>query len=481
MSASDARDRRFRDLYARPTDFKELARLDPDFAAVVKGRDLDFRDPKSVMQLTKTLLRLDFGIKIHLPDDRLCPPVPNRHNYMIWLKDLLDTSSYDEPGQKRTGLDIGTGASCIYPLLGCAQRPWSFIATGTAETFPCLDSMTLLLLTFLGADTDPSSLEWAQSNIKLNDLSHRIHILPRHPDSPLIPLNEPGLPPTIDFTMTNPPFYSSEEEMLQSAQNKHRPPHTACTGSTSEMVTPGGELAFVQRIFTESLVSREHIQWYTAMFGFLSSLTAFIETLHAEKVQNYAVTEFVQGNKTRRWAVGWSFQGLRPTQAVARGTRAALSKNLLPCVSEVDILTMDTRDCPVRELACGVSTAIAALELVSWEWEQERYEGVGRAQGKVWARAWRRRRQREKESGVGIKEGLLSAAVPCLGNGSMFGFKVWIRVSVKQVTVGCRWLEGFDETAFESFQGFLKATATKAAGQCSSVKTERESCAEAGA
>ncbi|KAG5915625.1 hypothetical protein E4U61_004428 [Claviceps capensis] len=459
MSASDVRDCRFRDLYARPTDFKELARLDPEFAAVVKGRDLDFRDPKSVMQLTKTLLRLDFGIKIHLPDDRLCPPVPNRHNYLIWLKDLLDTSSYDEPGQKRTGLDIGTGASCIYPLLGCAQRPWSFIAT----------------------DTDPSSLEWAQSNIKLNDLSHRIHILPRHPDSSLIPLNEPGLPSTIDFTMTNPPFYSSEEEMLQSAQNKHRPPHTACTGSTSEMVTPGGELAFVQRIFTESLVSREHIQWYTAMFGFLSSLTAFIKTLHAEKVQNYAVTEFVQGNRTRRWAVGWSFQGLRPAQAVARGTRAALSKNLLPCVSEVDILTMDTRDCPVRELACGVSTAIAALELVSWKWEQERFEGVGRAQGKVWARAWRRRRQREKESGVGIKEGSLSVAVPSLGNGSMFGFKVWIRVSVKQVTVGCRWLEGFDETAFESFQGFLKATATKAAGQCSSVKTESESCAEAGA
>ncbi|KAG5947923.1 hypothetical protein E4U59_006173 [Claviceps monticola] len=459
MSASDVRDRRFRDLYARPTDFKELARLDPEFAAVVKGRDLDFRDPKSVMQLTKTLLRLDFGIKIHLPDNRLCPPVPNRHNYIIWLKDLLDTSSYDEPGQKRTGLDIGTGASCIYPLLGCAQRPWSFIAT----------------------DTDPSSLEWAQSNIKLNDLSHRIHILPRHPDSPLIPLNEPGLPSTIDFTMTNPPFYSSEEEMLQSAQNKHRPPHTACTGSTSEMVTSGGELAFVQRILTESRVSREHIQWYTAMFGFLSSLTAFIEMLHAEKVQNYAVTEFVQGNRTRRWAVGWSFQGLRPAQAVARGTRAALSKNLLPCVSEVDVLTMDTRDCPVRELACGVSTAIAALELVSWKWEQERYEGVGRAQDKVWARAWRRRRQREKESGVGIKEGSLSVAVPSLGNGSMFGFKVWIRVSVKQVTVGCRWLEGFDETAFESFQGFLKATATKAAGQCLSFKTERESCAEAGA
>lgn len=34
------------------------------------------------------------------------------------------------PDEKVIGLDIGTGASCIYPLLGCAQRPWSFIATG---------------------------------------------------------------------------------------------------------------------------------------------------------------------------------------------------------------------------------------------------------------------------------------------------------------------------------------------------------------
>jgi 23S rRNA (adenine1618-N6)-methyltransferase len=122
-------DRYFTNLYQQRSDFKELARQDADFAAVIQGRELDFNDAKSVMQLTKTLLSLDFGLKIVLPDDRLCPPVPNRHNYILWLKDLLDTSTYEPQRRQKVGLDIGTGASCIYPLLGCTQRPWSFIAT----------------------------------------------------------------------------------------------------------------------------------------------------------------------------------------------------------------------------------------------------------------------------------------------------------------------------------------------------------------
>lgn len=36
---------------------------------------LDFTDPGAVKQLTKTLLSVDYGLKIELPDDRLCPPV----------------------------------------------------------------------------------------------------------------------------------------------------------------------------------------------------------------------------------------------------------------------------------------------------------------------------------------------------------------------------------------------------------------------
>ncbi|KAL8946255.1 MAG: hypothetical protein Q9222_007330, partial [Ikaeria aurantiellina] len=139
-----------RTIYDSLVDFSALASDDPDFKK---------------LQLTTSLLARDFGLKIELPDDRLCPP------------DLLDTTSdsysdgYD-PKREVLGLDIGTGASCIYPLLGCAQRPkWKFIAT----------------------DTDTKSLNHARQNIHLNDLNSRIHAHLSKPSDPLIPLDALGI------------------------------------------------------------------------------------------------------------------------------------------------------------------------------------------------------------------------------------------------------------------------------------------------
>lgn len=47
---------------------------DSNLTSRAKERELQFTDPKSVMQLTKTLLKLDFDLDINLPDNRLCPP-----------------------------------------------------------------------------------------------------------------------------------------------------------------------------------------------------------------------------------------------------------------------------------------------------------------------------------------------------------------------------------------------------------------------
>lgn len=79
------------------------------------------------------------------------------------------------------------------------------------------------------------------------------------------------------------------------------------------MATPGGEIAFVSRMVEESLQLRNRVQWYTTMLGKLSSVSVIVEKLIDRKNTNYAVTEFVQGTKTRRWAVAWSWGDLRPT------------------------------------------------------------------------------------------------------------------------------------------------------------------------
>ncbi|EHK24350.1 uncharacterized protein TRIVIDRAFT_29905 [Trichoderma virens Gv29-8] len=405
--AKESKDAYFRNLYTKAPDFKAIALLDPDFATVF-GRDLNFNDPKAVA---------------------------NRHNYILWLKDLLDTTSYDEPGRKVVGLDIGTGASCIYPLLGCAQRPWSFVAT----------------------DIDDKSLEWAKKNVKLNDLDGRIQLIGRKPDDALIPLEDLKMD-SIDFTMTNPPFYESEEAMVKSAQEKSRPPFTACTGAKVEMVTQGGEVGFINRIFEESLVLRERVQWYTAMVGFLSSLTRIVDKLREHKIDNYAITEFHQGNKTRRWAIAWSFRPLRPAQSVARGTKAALSRGILPAVTEVLAYRMPLGG-SVGGFAENLSNAIAALDLISWNWDKEKLEGIGRAVDKVWGRPWRRRKKREMELGTETEEKSKATEEQICA----FGFKVSVRVSREHVSVEARWVEGHDETALESFRGFLKSASEKAA------------------
>ncbi|KAL6719793.1 hypothetical protein ACLMJK_001714 [Lecanora helva] len=287
-----------RDVYKEEIDFAVLALQSPAFNKILKSNgQLDFSNPEAVQQLTKSLLERDFNLKIELPRDRLCPPVPNRFNYILWIQDLVDTTNenfsdnYDLE-RNVTGLDIGTGASCIYPLLGCSQRPrWRFAVT----------------------DIDEQNMESAKRNIVRNNLKSRIRPQLTKPHDPLIPLDILNLE-SIDFTMCNPPFYSSTADFLSSAASKSRPPHSACTGSEVEMVTPGGEIAFVNRMIEESKTLKERCQWYTTMLGKHSSIEVIVENLKGAGIENWAVKDLVQGNKTRRWAVAWSWGALRASQ-----------------------------------------------------------------------------------------------------------------------------------------------------------------------
>ncbi|TLD03260.1 uncharacterized protein PgNI_12473 [Pyricularia grisea] len=412
----------YRNLYRHEVDFRQMGTQDPEFKAVLKHNgQLDFTDPKAVMQLTKSSLKLHFGLRMELPDDRLCPPVPNRHNYILWLKDLLDSSSYSPAGAKLTGLDIGT-------------------------------------------DVDQKSLSYAEKNIAANNLSHRIKLVPR-PDpakSPLVPLDELEID-AIDFVMTNPPFYESEKELLTLAAQKELPPSTACTGAPVEMVhSAGGEVGFVMRILEESFVLRERVRWYTSMLGKLSSLEVLVETLRDKGVTNYAITEFVQGTKTKRWAVAWSFSRTRAGQTAARGMAQLAWRKVLPPPVEVEIGALEVGK--VGEVADRIDTLMHGLELDDWGWDKQELKGVARTRGNVWGRAWRRRKAREKE---GAEESIPGAAE---SKKPFSGFEVAMAVGRSQAVVMCRWREGHDEATFQSFCGFLKSRLELVSGDVAKVR-----------
>ena len=137
------------------SNLESLAQNDAEFKKLWdsgKGH-LNFQDPEVVQTVTKASLRVEFGLKLEVPPNRLCPPVPNRWNYVAWIHRLLDstatgyTEGYD-PDRKVVGLDIGTGASAIYTLLCLRSRPnWTMCAT----------------------DIDKESFDSAARNIALNN------------------------------------------------------------------------------------------------------------------------------------------------------------------------------------------------------------------------------------------------------------------------------------------------------------------------
>jgi hypothetical protein len=84
---------------------------------------IDFADAAAVRALNQALLKADYGVEGWiLPPNKLCPPVPGRADYVHVLADTLANSAGGSrgipSGGKVVGLDVGTGSSAIYALIG---------------------------------------------------------------------------------------------------------------------------------------------------------------------------------------------------------------------------------------------------------------------------------------------------------------------------------------------------------------------------
>lgn len=280
--------------------------LSPHLVATPRGdTSIDFSDPAAVRELNRALLRSDYGITHwDLPDGALCPPIPGRADYLHGLADLL-AGTGDGPiprGLSIRVLDIGVGASCIYPLLGHAEYGWRFV----------------------GSDIDATSLEVAGAIVRANRLDKAIslRLQPRRGHLFRGVVREGD---RFDLSLCNPPFHASAREAANANQRKLRqlgtagartPRHASAPalnfgGHAHELWCDGGEAEFLRRMVRESIEVRQQVRWFSSLVARSEHLPALRRQLRQAGAADVREVPMAQGSKQSRF-LAWTFQDAGP-------------------------------------------------------------------------------------------------------------------------------------------------------------------------
>jgi 23S rRNA (adenine1618-N6)-methyltransferase len=256
---------------------------------------IDFFNPDAVKMLNKAILIHFYDIKFwNIPPGYLCPPIPGRADYIHYMADLLAGKNRGKipAGDKIKCLDIGTGANCVYPIIGSKEYGWSFI----------------------GTEIDPVAIESANTIIEQNPvLKGKIEI--RRQNNPkdifrgIILKDE-----LIDFTICNPPFHASLAEAqsgtLRKLNNligkKITKPTLNFGGQNSELWCEGGEERFVGDMVLQSKEFAGSCFWFSTLISKESSLKSVYEILRKSKATEVKTIAMSQGNKISR-IVAWTF------------------------------------------------------------------------------------------------------------------------------------------------------------------------------
>ncbi len=249
---------------------------------------VDFANPKAVKALNKALLQKYYNIKYwDFPERNLCPPIPGRVDYIHHVAQLLEASNIKKDIKV---LDIGTGASCIYPLLGHAEYNWHFV----------------------GTDIDKKSLSNAQHIINKNKLNDFIS-LRQQTDAALIfkgILNEED---QFSVAICNPPFFKSEADALEATARKLKGLKAEgdqvvrnFAGTQNELWYKGGEKAFIHNYLYESSLYKTQCKWFTTLVSKKDLVKGMQVSLKKLGVKEVKIIPMGQGNKLSR-IVAWRF------------------------------------------------------------------------------------------------------------------------------------------------------------------------------
>jgi 23S rRNA (adenine1618-N6)-methyltransferase len=281
-------------------DFQALIACTPRLAGFVAPNayghaSIDYADPDAVKALNQALLKSAYGIATwDVPPGYLCPPIPGRSDYLHYLADLLASEGRQEKARRDpvTVLDIGTGANCIYPLIGASEYGWRFVAS----------------------EVDPLALGWARQLVAANPGVAGL-IDCRLQRSPLECFNgvvRPG--ETFDLSMCNPPFHASAAAATEGNRRKRRnlggrARATAMLnfgGTAGELWCDGGELAFVRRMIARSAERPGLCRWFTTLVSKSAHLPRLEQSLRDASAAEVRTIGMAHGQKTSR-ILAWTF------------------------------------------------------------------------------------------------------------------------------------------------------------------------------
>ena len=289
-------------------DFDALCKACPDLHGFLKSNpegdnSIDFSDPQAVLCLNKALLAHFYQVNLwQIPPGYLCPAVPGRADYVHYAADLLMENGQIPRGKRVKVLDIGTGANCIYPIIGSQSYGWRFVATD-------IDSVSVNVASSI-----------AQSNPVLKQLVQPV--LQPNPESIFAGVIGPH--DRFELTLCNPPFHDSLEQALQSNARKVNnlnkgtgkkkrgqkaaAPKLALNfgGQKNELWCEGGEIAFLTKMTDESIDYGHQVNWFTSLVSKTENVAPLKKRLRGLGAKQIEVVSMSQGQKISRM-LAWQF------------------------------------------------------------------------------------------------------------------------------------------------------------------------------
>jgi len=420
--------------FERALDFPLLISKNPNLAQYYNRRlnEYDFGSNNAIIELTQTLFETKLGLKVRIDGSRLCPRFFNRLDYVLFIRDLLQSTSSaealldeQEHQPQYIGIDVGCGQIAVYGLM-CAS---------------VIENLKQMLCT----DIDEKSIITATESIVANKLNGKVAVQHVDPgENSFGPFAE-LLSGTNDrevaaFSMCNPPFYSSRTEMSMKNSLKRQKTNSNgeyVTGADNELLTSGGELTFIRKLVqdSKSMPNNRSVKWFTSLAGNYQTVRTLIKEDFARDPDfNFGVHSFKSGysrNATKRWIVYWSFGLIRPPVSVSSVDLAASRYKLtINCDTSVQITEADLNR--LNDIKCKNPSGRVLLAYFP---------------GDRWSRAYRRSLKHAARASQPDEE----CCFKIVSSGN---------------TVTVYWLYGAQRRIFESFCGFMTRVVRKKETKC---------------